>query len=104
MIHTEAGLRTTHNAIMHLQLALLGLYERKEKYGKGFPIMAEGIVGEIFKLRKEIDDMIGLSYYVAEYGVPMTNEEIDALAEKTAAQYPEANGSAHPTRESSTTP
>jgi hypothetical protein len=86
MIRTEPGLRSTHDAILNLQLALLGLYEKKAKYGKGYPIMAEGIVGEIFKLRKEIDDMIGLTDYVAEFGVPKTDEELDALAAASPLQ------------------
>src|SRR5438552_15576650 len=80
MSRTEPGLRSTHDAILNLQLALLGLYEQKAKYGKGYPIMAEGIVGEIFKLRKQIDDRIGLTDYVAEFGVQLTGEEIDAQA------------------------
>ncbi len=79
MIRTEAGLRSTHDALMNLQMILWGLFQERAKYGKGYPIITEAWVGEIFKLRKEIDDMIGLTDYVAEFGVPMTDEEIDAL-------------------------
>lgn len=93
MICTEPGLRSTHDALLSLQLALLGLYEQKAKYGKGYPIVAESWVGEIFKLRKEIDDMTGLTDYVAEFGVPMTDEEIYAQAASTPPQ-PSVNGTA----------
>ena len=93
MIRTEAGLRSTHGALLHLQLALLGLYEEKAKYGRvGLHIMGEGIVADIFKLRKEIDDMIGLTDYVAEYGVPMTDAEFDAL-HPPGSPVPSINGS-----------
>ena len=98
MIRTEPGLRSTHDAILKLQLALFGLFESKAKYGHGYPIMAEGIVSEIHRLRKEIDDMIGLTEYVAEFGVPMTNEQIDALA---ATHQPGTNGLARPANDMS---
>src|SRR4051812_32649509 len=91
MIHTEAGLRSTHDALMNLQLVLWGLYREKAKHGKGYPIIAEGGGAEIFKLRKEIDDLIGLTDYVAEFGVPPTDAEILATAPPDA---PAANGAA----------
>jgi hypothetical protein len=84
MIRTEAGLQSTHDALMKLQLVLWGLYQEKAKHGKGYPIIAEGWVAEIFKLRKEIDDLIGLTDYVAQYGVPPTDEESAATARPPA--------------------
>jgi hypothetical protein len=92
MIRTEAGLRSTHEALLNLQFALLGLYVEKAKYGKGYPLIAEGWVAEIFKLRKEIDDMIGLTDYVAEFGVPQTDAEFDAR-HPTGSTAPSTNGS-----------
>lgn len=93
MIRTEAGLQSTHDALMNLQMILWGLFQDKAKYGKGYPIITEAWAGEIFKLRKEIDDMIGLTDYVAEFGVPMTDEEIYAQAASTPFQ-PSVNGTA----------
>jgi hypothetical protein len=65
---TEAGIRATHDAILNLQLALLGIFEEKEKYHHGYAVMAEGIVSEILRLRNEIDDRIGLTEFVGEGG------------------------------------
>ena len=91
MIRTDAGMRSTHDALLNLQFALLGLYEERTKHGKkGFQIMGEAIAAEIFKLRKEIDDMIGLTDYIAAYGVPLTDAEFDALHPSAT---PSANGS-----------
>ncbi|MBO0697343.1 MAG: hypothetical protein J2P46_03020 [Zavarzinella sp.] len=83
---------------MNLQMVLWGLYQEKAKHGKGYPIVAEGWVAEILRLRKEIDDMIGLTEYVAEFGVPPPNEAMPTAASPSS---PPANGAAtrnpHPT-------
>lgn len=84
MIHTEAGLRSTHDALMNVQMVLWGLHQEKARHGRGYPIIAEGWVAEILKLRKEIDDTIGFTDYVAEHGVPPTNEDIDAMVPQVA--------------------
>jgi hypothetical protein len=96
MIRSEAGLRSTHDALMNLQMILWGLHQEKAKHGKGYPILAEGWVAEILKLRKEIDDMIGLTEYVADHGVPPTAAEIDAMAPPAPATAPSGNGAATP--------
>ena len=98
MKYTEYAVNQTNHALGNLYHVLAGLYGEKAKHGKGYPIITEAWVGEIFKLRKEIDDMIGLTDYVAEFGVPMTNEEIDALAE-AGSLHPDACGAATPTAE-----
>ena len=94
MMSREQIIDRTNGAIGHLYQALAGLYEKKAKYGQGYPIMAEGIVAEIFKLRNEIDDMIGLTDYVEAFGAPMTNETSPALPSMT-----NGTGSAHTTNQ-----
>jgi hypothetical protein len=93
MRYSEEAVDRTNDALGNLYHVLAGLYGEKAKHGKGYPIIAEGWVAEIFKLRKEIDDMIGLTDYVAEFGVPPTDEEIDATAPRAA---PSPNGSSAP--------
>jgi len=98
MTSREETVDRTNGALGNLYQALAGLYEQRAKYGTGFQIMGEPLVGEIFKLRKEIDHIIGLTDYVAEFGVPPTDEEIDAMASRGA---PLPNGA--PASESQTT-
>ena len=88
MTTREDAVDRTNVAIGHMYQALAGLSERRVKLGKGYEILGEGIVETIFKLRKEIDDMIGLADYIAVYGVPLTDAE---LANPPA--MPSANGS-----------
>ena len=90
MISRTEYVDRTNKALGDLYQILAGLYEEKAKYSRGYPIIAEAWVTEIFKLRKEIDDLIGLTDYVAEFGVPQTNEELDAMGPPTA------NGAAAP--------
>jgi hypothetical protein len=81
MISREQAVDRTNGALTKLYQALASLYERKDQYGsKGVQIMGEAVVAEILKLRKEIDDLIGLTDYVNEFGVPPTDEQIDAMA------------------------
>lgn len=95
MIPREQAVDRTNEALGHLYQALAGLYERKDEYGsKGVQIMGEAVVSEIFKLRKEIDDMIGLTEYTAQFGVPPTDEEIDAMAPATTPSPTSPNGPA----------
>lgn len=102
MIPRAEAVDRTNGALGNLYQALAGLYERKAQYGrKGIEIMGEGIVAEIFRLRKEIDDLIGLTDYVAEFGVPPTNEEIDAIA--SAGQPAPGTNGASATKEPSAT-
>jgi hypothetical protein len=84
MMPREQAVDRTNGALGKLYQALAGLYERRAQYGKGFQIMGEAIVSEIFKLRKEIDDLIGLTDYVAQYGVPPTDEERAVTAQPPA--------------------
>lgn len=93
MIPREQAVDRTNEALGHLYQALAGLHERKDEYGsKGLQIMGEAVVSEIFKLRKEIDDMIGLTEYIAQFGVPPTDEEIDAMTPVATNSAPSANG------------
>ena len=96
MNYTEFAVDQTNRGLGHLYHALAGLHLEKAKHGRiGFQIMGEGIVGEILKLRKEIDDMIGLTDYLAEFGVPPTDEEIFAQAAASPVRT-EMNGAAAP--------
>jgi hypothetical protein len=93
MISREEAVDRTNGALGDLYQALAGLYEQRAKYGsKGLQIMGEPIVSEILKLRKEIDDMIGLTAHVSEYGVPPTDEEIDVTGPAATNSAPSANG------------
>ena len=97
MISREEAVDRTNGALGDLYQALAGLHEQRAKYGsKGVQIMGEPIVSEILKLRKEIDDMIGLTDYVARFGVPPTDEEIDATAPAGSPTTPSTNGAAVP--------
>jgi hypothetical protein len=93
MISREETVDRTNGALGDLYQALAGLHEQRAKYGsKGVQIMGEPIVSEILKLRKEIDDLIGLAAYVSEYGVPPTDEETDATAPAAPQAAPAASG------------
>jgi len=92
MTSREETVDRTNGALGHLYQALAGLYEQRAKYGKGLRVMGEAIVADIFRLRKEIDDLIGLTDYVAEYGVPPTDEAVDAVAPVGPPATPSANG------------
>jgi hypothetical protein len=96
MRYTEQAVDRTNDALGKLYHVLAGLSADKAMHGKGYPIMAEGWVAEIFRLRKEIDDMIGLTEYVADHGIPPTDAEIDAMAPPAPAPAPSGNGAATP--------
>ena len=40
-------------------------------------MIAEQSAEMVFRFRREIDELIGLTNYVAEFGIPPTNEELD---------------------------
>ena len=62
MIHTDAGLRATREAVGNLEEALLGLHRNRAKYYPAtFALLAEPIRDQIRALRAEIDEYIGLS-------------------------------------------
>jgi hypothetical protein len=96
MRYTEVAVDRTNEALGKVYHVLAGLHAEKAKHGKGYPTIAEGWVAEIFKLRKEIDDMIGLTDYVAENGVPPTDEELDAIASPGLPSTPTPNGAPTP--------
>jgi hypothetical protein len=57
MISTETGLRTSREALLHLQNALADLErERKRHHPANFAVMAEPIQDEIQKIEREIAD------------------------------------------------
>ena len=92
MNYTEGAVERTNEALGKLHHVLAGLHAEKAKHGKGYPVIAEGSVAEILKLRKEIDDMIGLTNYIAEFGVPPTNHEIDTAAPHALPSGPTTGG------------
>ena len=94
----DAAIRRTNEAIALMCSSFVATARDRARYKNYYPMIASQSVSEIFKLRKEIDDMIGLTDYVAEFGVPMTNEEIDALAD-AGSLHPDANGRSSPVGE-----
>jgi hypothetical protein len=41
MIRTEVGVKSTHEALGKVQLALLDIYQHREKYGQNYTLCAE---------------------------------------------------------------
>jgi hypothetical protein len=60
----------TRKGLAILEDILLSTTRRRAEYGSRFPFFAEQVVEEILKLRKAIDDRIGLTAYLAEFGLP----------------------------------
>jgi hypothetical protein len=61
MIHTDAGLRATREAIVNLEEALLDLTRTRSKYHPAtFALLTTPIADEIRARRAEIDEFIGL--------------------------------------------
>jgi hypothetical protein len=61
MIHTDAGLRATREALTNLEEALLGLHRNRAKYHPAtFELLADPIRDQIRSLRADIDEYIGL--------------------------------------------
>jgi hypothetical protein len=63
MIQTEAGLKSTQEALALLEGMMFRLYQEKEKYHprQYYAMMADPLVDEIRKLRAQIDEGIGLT-------------------------------------------
>jgi hypothetical protein len=83
------AIRRTNHAVGLMYEAFAATIQDRAKYGRHFQEQAEGPAEMIFKLRKEIDDLIGLTDYVAEFGVPPADAELDAAT----LPAPAANGS-----------
>lgn len=87
----EEAIRRTNEAIGRMCSAFAATVRDRAKYKQHFQMIAEQSAEMIFRLRKEIDDLIGLTDYVTEFGVPPTNEELDAMA-AAGASHPGGNG------------
>jgi hypothetical protein len=63
MIQTEAGLKSTQEALALLEGMMFRLYQEKEKHHprQYYAMMADPLVDEIRKLRAQIDEGIGLT-------------------------------------------
>jgi hypothetical protein len=85
----EDAIRRTNHAVGLMYEAFAATVRDRAKYGRHFQDQADGPAALIFKLRKEIDDMIGLTDYVAEFGVP-TDAELEGGPTPSS---PVANGS-----------
>jgi len=70
----------THHALALLGTALMSITRRRAEYGPNFHFDAVQWVEEIAKLRSQIDDMIGLTAFVKEFGPVATT----ASSPKTA--------------------
>ena len=73
------------SAMAKMCLAFAATVRDRARYKSYFPMIAEGPAEMILRFRKEIDDLIGLTDYVAEFGIPPTNEEIDSRTDAELA-------------------
>ena len=67
MIQNDEQLKSTQKALGHVERALASLTSKKASmHPSRFAVMAEGPIEDIWKLRREIDEYLGVSFTVAE--------------------------------------
>lgn len=66
----ERGHEATRNALAILERSLASMTRRRAEYGPNFHFYAEQVVEEILKLRGQLDDLIGLTAFIQEFGPP----------------------------------
>jgi hypothetical protein len=82
----QKGYEATRNALAILERALASMTRTREtEYGKNFHFYAEGLVEEILKLRAQIDEYIGLTAYLKEFGPPPPDDASLPLPNGTPA-------------------
>jgi hypothetical protein len=53
-----------------LEGVLMRMTRRRAEYGPNFRFTAEQVVEELLRMRQQLDDRIGLTAYLAEFGPP----------------------------------
>ena len=67
MIQNDEHLESTQEALALVEHALASLNSEKESWHPSrFAVMAEADIEDIWKLRREIDEYLGVSFTVAE--------------------------------------
>lgn len=80
MTHDERCVRATIAGLEHLQMAMYYTSQKKDEYGRSYPLFAEATVEEILKLRAQLDELIGLTDYLKTYGPPPADDDAPASA------------------------
>ena len=70
MISDDEVYERTRNAMAILERGLASMTRRRPEYGPNFHFDAVQVVEEILKLREQIDEMIGLTAFLKEFGPP----------------------------------
>ena len=77
MIQNDEQLKSTQKALGHVERALASLRSRKASmHPTRFAVMAEGPIDEIWNLRRQIDEYLGVSFTVAECPYPEVKAEV----------------------------
>jgi hypothetical protein len=62
MIQNDRQLQSTREALLHLEAGIAALYKDKAKmHPDQYALMAEPFLEDLFKLRQQIDDYIGVT-------------------------------------------
>jgi hypothetical protein len=84
----EERYERTHKALAILETALMSITRRRAEYGPNFHFDAVQWVEEILKVRAQIDEIIGLTAFLKEFGPPPTSDTPISPTSKTAQADP----------------
>ena len=77
MIQNDEQLKSAQYGVALMEHALASLNSEKESWHPSrFAVMAEGPIEEIWKLRREIDEYLEVSFTVAECPYPVVKAEV----------------------------
>ena len=77
MIETDEQWARTREALLHLERALKALHQdRGNLHPDRYRLMAEPILDDIFRLRAEIDQYIGLTAALEAWARPLAAEDL----------------------------